>query len=184
VALQEDYFTKDRQGNKVDFYKDCFLPFVKRWDQAIEKTKMKGKMRMVAPVPNEYCPEWPVEQRPKNFVYAPHWYVDVAVESQATPDRACADDRYDLNALFKKQFGTMTVNVQGLSRVSRSSLHLSIRSSLTSQGMFFFNALYFGREGAKKNYAKQIRNSVGEARKQIGEVPIVFGECGVPMDMK
>jgi hypothetical protein len=50
--------------------------------------------------------------------------------------------------------------------------------------MFFFHALYFGREGAKKNYAKQIRNSVQEARKQIGEVPIVFGECGVPMDMK
>lgn len=28
------------------------------------------------------------------------------------------DFRYDLNALFKKQMGFMTVNVQGLSRVS------------------------------------------------------------------
>ena len=28
--------------------------------------------------------------------------------------------RYDLNALFKKQMGFMTVNVQGLSRVSKA----------------------------------------------------------------
>jgi hypothetical protein len=30
--------------------------------------------------------------------------------------------RYDLNALFKKEMGFMTVNVQGLSRVSTISL--------------------------------------------------------------
>lgn len=30
--------------------------------------------------------------------------------------------RYDLNALFKKEMGFMTVNVQGLSRVSTVSL--------------------------------------------------------------
>lgn len=33
---------------------------------------------------------------------------------------AAAEYRYDLNAMFKKQFGFMTVNVQGLSRASRS----------------------------------------------------------------
>lgn len=47
-----------------------------------------------------------------------------------------------------------------------------------------WNALYFGHNGAKKNYALQIRTVVREARKRLGEVPIIFGECGVPMDMK
>jgi hypothetical protein len=32
-----------------------------------------------------------------------------------------ADSRYDLNALFKKQMGNMTVNVQGLSRVGAAT---------------------------------------------------------------
>jgi hypothetical protein len=33
--------------------------------------------------------------------------------------------RYDLNAMFKKKFGFMTVNVQGLSRVRPVSVALS-----------------------------------------------------------
>lgn len=56
--------------------------------------------------------------------------------------------------------------------------------SLTWQGMFILNALYFTRDGAKRNYAKQIATLVTKAREQLGEVPIVFGECGIPMDMK
>ena len=43
--------------------------------------------------------------------------------------------------------------------------------------------LYWGLK-VKKNYALQIHNVVENARKKLGEVPIVFGECGVPMDMK
>lgn len=50
--------------------------------------------------------------------------------------------------------------------------------------MFFVRALYFGREAAKKNYALQIATLVKEARQKLGDVPIVFGECGVPMDLK
>lgn len=34
--------------------------------------------------------------------------------------------RYDLNALFKKEMGFMTVNVQGLSRVSTISLTAAV----------------------------------------------------------
>jgi hypothetical protein len=74
--------------------------------------------------------------------------------------------RYDLNTMFTKKLGTMTVNVQGLSR-----------------GMFLLKALYFG-EQIKDNYALQIRTLVNEARAKIGEVPITFGECGVPIDLK
>ena len=49
--------------------------------------------------------------------------------------------------------------------------------------MFIYNALYWGR-GVKTNYVLQIRNIVQAARKKLGDVPIVFGECGVPMDLK
>lgn len=49
--------------------------------------------------------------------------------------------------------------------------------------MFIHNALYWGK-GVKDNYALQIRNIVQAARSKLGDVPIVFGECGVPMDLK
>lgn len=88
--------------------------------------------------------------------------------------------------MFKKRFGFMTVNVQGLSRVSiLIPRHLGMfEADSGGQGMFFLKALYFGRKGAKKNYALQIRTLVQKARHKIGEVPIVFGECGIPMDLK
>ncbi|WWC98544.1 hypothetical protein V866_005436 [Kwoniella sp. B9012] len=151
IALQEDYFTKDRKGDKVDFYQDFYFPFVKKWNEIVaskQKTREDGDqlMRMVEMIPNEFCPEYEEGKRPDNMVYAPHWY--------------------DLNALFKKQFGFMTVNVQGLSR-----------------GMFLLKALYFGANGAKANYAKQIQTIVLEARLKLGAVPVIIGECGVPMDL-
>ncbi|KAL1410100.1 hypothetical protein Q8F55_004103 [Vanrija albida] len=145
VALQEDYFAKDRKGRRVSFYPDFYFPFVKRWEVLVSKRAPTKTARFVEPLPNEFAPEWPDSARPKNFVFAPHWY--------------------DLHTMFNKKFGSMTVNVQGLSR-----------------GMNPLRALYFGK-GVKKNYALQIGNIVAEARKQLGEVPVVFGECGIPMDM-
>ncbi len=47
-----------------------------------------------------------------------------------------------------------------------------------------FNALHWGEDGVKKNYALQIGKIVQAARKKLGDVPVVFGECGVPMDLK
>ena len=72
MAMQEDYFAKDRSGRKVEFYSDFYFPFVRRWDEVIGR-KAKGKARMISAVPNEFCPDWPEASRPKNFVYAPHW---------------------------------------------------------------------------------------------------------------
>lgn len=93
-----------------------------------------------------------------------------------------ANARYDLNALFKKQMGNMTVNVQGLSRVS--AVAISEAENAHAQGMFVLKALYYGDKGVKTNYRVQIRNIVREARQRLGDVPVVFGECGVPMDLK
>ena len=112
IVLQEDYFVKGVQGRKVDFYLDCYWPFVRKWEAMVARRtdKGKGKMRMVEAIPNEFCPDWPEDARPKNMVYAPHWWGPSKVTELTS--------RYDLNALFKKQFGNVTVNVQGLSRVS------------------------------------------------------------------
>lgn len=79
VALQEDYFAKDRNGKRVDFYTDFFYPFVKRWEAMVDRrAKGKARLRLVEAVPNEYAPEWPVDKRPNNFVYAPHWSVKLS----------------------------------------------------------------------------------------------------------
>ena len=43
--------------------------------------------------------------------------------------------------------------------------------------------MYFGKS-VHQNYALQIKNIVVAARKRLGPVPVVFGECGVPMDLK
>lgn len=50
--------------------------------------------------------------------------------------------------------------------------------------MFVGKAIYFGHKAARKNYALQIGNIVKAAREKLGEVPIVIGETGVPMDLK
>ncbi|KZT63270.1 glycoside hydrolase family 5 protein [Daedalea quercina L-15889] len=98
VILRESYFTKDPMtGRKVDWYEDFFYPFVKRWAEVVQDVTRSEKLVFVEPIPNEFCPtSWTPERRPKNLVYAPHWY--------------------DLNALFAKAFGNFTVDVQSLSR--------------------------------------------------------------------
>ncbi|EJU01559.1 glycoside hydrolase family 5 protein [Dacryopinax primogenitus] len=146
VALRENYFMWHPTTDKmVEWYEDFYFPFAKRWSERMHALSGGEKLIFLEPIPNEFCPPWPEEFRPKNFVYAPHWY--------------------DLNALFKKQFGNVSVNVQGLSR-----------------GMFLLKALYWGDKGAKENYAMQLRNVV-DSVSAAGERPVVVGECGVPMDM-
>jgi hypothetical protein len=99
------------------------------------------------------------------MVYAPHWY--------------------DLYSLFNKAFGEFSVNVQGLSRVRRSFLHLvSPPNVLLLQGMFPLKAFYWGHKGARDNFSLQIRTLKEEAHKSLGDIPVLFGECGIPLDMK
>jgi hypothetical protein len=52
------------------------------------------------------------------------------------------------------------------------------------KGMFPLKTFYWGQKGARNNYALQIRNIVEAAYRTLGEIPIILGECGVPMDMK
>ncbi len=46
-----------------------------------------------------------------------------------------------------------------------------------------FSASYFGLHGARRNYAEQIRKIVRIGNERLGVRPIIFGECGIPMDI-
>lgn len=50
--------------------------------------------------------------------------------------------------------------------------------------MFPLKAFYWGQWGARENFSLQIRNIVEAAYKSLGEMPVIIGECGIPMDMK
>ena len=50
--------------------------------------------------------------------------------------------------------------------------------------MFILKTLYWGQKGARDNFGLQIRNIVEHGYKSLGEMPVIIGECGVPMDMK
>ncbi|KAF8311637.1 glycoside hydrolase family 5 protein [Clavulina sp. PMI_390] len=149
VALRENYFTQHPVTfAPIDWYKDFWYPFVNQWASRLQAVSDPSRLFFVEAIPNELCPEsWTAQNRPKNMVYAPHWY--------------------DLNCLFTKTFGNFSVNVQGLSR-----------------GMFLPRALYWGPEGAKQNYRRQMSNIADTAYSSLERsTPVFVGECGIPMDM-
>lgn len=96
--LKPDYFSKSANGKKIEFYSDCYVPFLRDFAQAIEKED-DSKIFFFEPIPNEEPPILlPGDICFDKTVYAPHWY--------------------DLSALFSKSFdGYITHDVQGLSKV-------------------------------------------------------------------
>lgn len=52
------------------------------------------------------------------------------------------------------------------------------------QGKFLPLCLYFGADGARKNYTLQLSNILEKGYEAIGERPQVLGELGIPMDLK
>ncbi|KAF7547352.1 hypothetical protein G7Z17_g7784 [Cylindrodendrum hubeiense] len=169
-VLDKDYFDTDhrpgREGNKIEWYRDCYAPFLKKFSDRVSGDKGSGQMSFIEPIPNEFMPPWHATlpenketlkqkyavqtiidtPRPDNFVYAPHFY--------------------DLNVLFSKHHSFMSVNVQGLSR-----------------GMFILNALYFGPQALRRNYKKQIANVANHGKLSLGPVPTIIGEVGIPYDI-
>lgn len=76
---------------------------------------------------------------------------------------------YDLNLVFSRKFtGAVTHNVQELADGSRNLVKHT----------------YFGAKGVRKNYQRQISRVVREHHESTDvKLPVVFGECGVPMDL-
>ncbi len=67
-CLRPDYFAV-RNGRRVDFSQDYYLPFARRYTEAIRKVDPTA-MVFVESSPGAQPPVW---QAP-NIVYAPHWY--------------------------------------------------------------------------------------------------------------
>jgi hypothetical protein len=180
VILSEEFFTRDqRPGSekvRIEWYRDCYAPFLKRFAERIRRDH-KHLFCFVEPIPNEFMPPWSeaerlanlnnddmlalmkacydqtyatktfiVTPRPQKFVYAPHFY--------------------DLNVLFAKIHGAMSVDVQSLSR-----------------GAFILTALFFGQEGLRKNYRRQIARLIENGKTSLGSVPTIIGEVGIPFDI-
>jgi hypothetical protein len=66
--LQPDYFSA-RNGRPVDFSQDYYLPFARRFTEAIRTVDPKA-MLFVESAPGTVPPRWEAP----NLVYAPHWY--------------------------------------------------------------------------------------------------------------
>lgn len=181
VVLQYDYFEKDhrqgRQGDRIEWYRDCFGPFLKRFSERINRSR-PGAFTFVEPIPNEFIPPWiparviedatlaaEYKQAAYTQKYATRTLIDTPRPGGET-GFVYAPHFYDLNVLFGKVHAWMSVNVQGLSR-----------------GMFLPKALYFGARGLRKNYTAQMGRIKELARASLGNVPIVVGEVGIPFDI-
>ncbi|KAI8910703.1 glycoside hydrolase superfamily [Powellomyces hirtus] len=142
-----DYFTHRRDGTPINFYTDCYVPFIKRFTHSILAVD-PTLLVFFEPIPNEDPPQLRREDDHAQLVYSPHWY--------------------DLKVLFNKAFNSrVTHDVQGLSRGTKNVLA----------------ATYFGAAGVKRNYRGQIRNIITTGRATYPSKAILFGECGLPMDM-
>ncbi|KAJ3299416.1 hypothetical protein HK104_009018 [Borealophlyctis nickersoniae] len=142
-ALKPDYFSKHpAQNRKISFYKDCYVPFINRYREAILSIN-RDMLIFFEPIPNEDPPLLSAEDDHASLVYAPHWY--------------------DLKALFTKSFGFVTHDVQGLSRGTKNVL------SATYFGIAGANENY---KGQIRNLARMGLNNVGKKPCVIGECGI------------
>jgi hypothetical protein len=91
--LRPDYFAV-RNGRKVDFSQDYYLPFAKRFTQAIRAVDSKALIFLESS-PNTPPPKWEAP----NIVYAPHWY-DGFVLFFKNFSAWMAADSHDLRLIF------------------------------------------------------------------------------------
>ncbi len=78
VVLRENYFKRHPEtGKEVDWYSDCYYPFLSRWVErvrCVEGYKGRRNWVFIEPIPNELCPgTWTEDRRFDDMVFAPHW---------------------------------------------------------------------------------------------------------------
>ncbi|CAJ0843020.1 16713_t:CDS:10 [Entrophospora sp. SA101] len=142
--LRKDYFTHHpNTGKKLDYYKDFYLPFVKKYSEGIQSVK-KDYYVFVEPLPNEPPPTWTEHDHHENIIYAPHWY--------------------DLKSLFNKTFnGMITHDVQ---RLTKGAQHI------VSATYFGISGAKKNYTGQVRNIMKHGLQRVGEKPCIIGECGI------------
>lgn len=180
VVLCEDFFTHDPRPGKgkreIEWYKDCYAPFIRRLSERVGRTH-KHLHCFVEPIPNEFFPPWSnpdilakLDQSDRDELAEASLVQDYAVKTYIDTPRPTrfiyAPHFYDLNVLFGKVHSSMSVDVQSLSR-----------------GGFILRSLFFGQEGLKKNYQRQISKLIENGQVSFGSMPTVIGEVGIPWDI-
>ncbi|KAI8818413.1 glycoside hydrolase superfamily [Fimicolochytrium jonesii] len=147
-CLNANYFARvPSTGERVNFDQDCYVPFIKRYTDAIVAAN-PSLFVFFEPVPNEAAFPISKENDSPQLVYAPHWY--------------------DLKVLFNKAFNSLVTH--DVRKLQQGALNL-------------FTATYVGVTGTNKNYMGQIKSITDAGRKLYPEKAIVFGECGLAMDI-
>ncbi|KAI9498937.1 glycoside hydrolase superfamily [Zychaea mexicana] len=143
ILKNSSYFSKDpKTGNKVDFYRDFYVPFVNKYAQAIQKVNPDW-FCFVEPLANEASPVYSDTDHHHNMVFAPHWY--------------------DLNCVFYKKFdGRITHDVQALQN----------GVNVISATYFGRNGAKKNYRGQIKNIKKSGLNNMGQKPCVLGEVGI------------
>ncbi|KAK7423563.1 hypothetical protein QQX98_001021 [Neonectria punicea] len=169
VVLDPEYFETDhrkgREGNRIEWYRDCYGPFLKKFSDRVSRSSSRS-MSFIEPIPNEFMPPWPVEPTENDKTPAQKYAVKTLIDTKRPANFVYAPHFYDLNVLFSKHHAFMSVNVQGLSR-----------------GMFVLKALYFGAAALRRNYRTQIGNIIKYGKASLGQVPMLIGEVGIPFDV-
>lgn len=180
VVLADDFFARDPRPDmgkrRIEWYRDCYAPFIQKFIQRLRQ-RHRHILCFLEPIPNEFMPPWSStdimsrlsdaeRMHLMNASYDQRYATKTFIDTERPAGLVYAPHFYDLNVLFGKTHGLMSVNVQGLSR-----------------GLPVYLALFLGAEGLKKNYEKQIATLVEHGRTSLGAVPTVIGEVGIPFDI-
>ncbi|KAI1307325.1 hypothetical protein EDD11_004511 [Mortierella claussenii] len=156
-VVDAEYFNKDPEtGEKYDFDTRAFLPFCRRYAQAI-RTIHKAAIIFLEPPVNEIPPSLPPPHDDKDVaqfditsrvVYAPHWY--------------------DGLTLVNKRWNFFNVDYLGVKRGRYPNYAAAIK---------------IGEKAIKECFRNQLASIKEEGQKAIGQHPTVIGEIGIPYDM-
>ena len=74
ILIDNEYFSKRRDGIPVNFNQDHYLPFIQKYLNAIKSVK-SSYVVFFEPIPGSDPPNWGNKQQSgNNIMYAPHWY--------------------------------------------------------------------------------------------------------------
>ncbi|KAG0308193.1 hypothetical protein BGZ98_008701 [Dissophora globulifera] len=156
-VLQPEYFYKDREtGEKYEFDSRSFLPFCRRFAQAI-RTIHKAAIIFLEPPVNEIPPSLPPPHDDEDVahfditsrvVYAPHWY--------------------DGLTLLNKRWNFFNIDYLGVKRGRYPN---------------YASAVKIGEKAIKECFRSQLACIKEEGQAAIGQHPTLIGEIGIPYDM-
>ncbi|KAG0369919.1 glycoside hydrolase superfamily [Gamsiella multidivaricata] len=156
-ALNSEYFYKDpKTGEKYEFDSRSFLPFCRRYAQAI-RTIHNAAIIFLEPPVNEIPPSLPPPHDDEDVahfditsrvVYAPHWY--------------------DGLTLLNKRWNFFNVDYLGVKRGRYPNYAAAIK---------------IGEKAIKECFREQLASIKEEGQQAIGQHPTLIGEIGIPYDM-